>query len=248
MPLPRRALPDGPSALLYTSAAFGSLATFHVLDDRQYRSPQACPKPRRAGSNTVDIAACPTLAETDRTLLGSTQEQWLEAGLAGSRARWNILAQQSVMAQVDHRPGPGRTAWTDSWDGYPVSRQRLLKHIAERKVTNPVVIGGDVHMFYVNDLRTDFDEPASPVIASEFVGTSITSQAGSQQSVQRFLPDNPHIHLAETRYRGYMRVDLTPRQMKVDLRAMENVTQPDAACSTLASFVVEDGRPGPQKA
>ena len=248
MPLPRRALPDGPSALLYTSAAFGSLATFHVLDDRQYRSPQACPKPRRAGSNTVDIAACPTLAETDRTLLGSTQEQWLEAGLAGSRARWNILAQQSVMAQVDHRPGPGRTAWTDSWDGYPVSRQRLLKHIAERKVTNPVVIGGDVHMFYVNDLRTDFDDPASPVIASEFVGTSITSQAGSQQSVQRFLPDNPHIHLAETRYRGYMRVELTPRQMKVDLRAMENVTQPDAACSTLASFVVEDGRPGPQKA
>ena len=152
------------------------------------------------------------------------------------------------MAQVDRKPGPGRSAWTDAWDGYPASRQRLLKHIAERKVANLVSIGGDVHMFYVNDLKADFDDPASPVIASEFVGTSITSQAGSQRTVQGWLPDNPHIHLAETRYRGYTRVELTPQRMKVDLRAMDNVTDRNAACRTLASFVVEDGRPGPQKA
>jgi len=248
MPLPRSAKPDGARMQLYNRAIFGGLATFHVLDDRQYRSIQACPRPNRAGSNTIDVSVCPTLLETDRTLLGSAQEQWLETGLSASRTRWNILAQQSVMAQVDRKPGPGRSAWTDSWDGYPVSRQRLLKHIAEHKVANPVVIGGDVHMFYVNDLKSDFDDPASPVIASEFVGTSITSQAGSQQTVQRFLPDNPHIHLAETRYRGYTRVELTPKQMKVDLRIMANVTQPDATCSTLASFVVEDGRAGPKKA
>lgn len=248
MPLPQWAMPDGPRMQMYNRAAFGGLATFHVLDDRQYRSPQACPRPRRAGSNTVDAAECPTLAEADRTLLGSEQQQWLEAGLSTSRSRWNILAQQSVMAQVDRKPGPGRVAWTDAWDGYPVSRQRLLKHIAERKVANPVSIGGDVHMFYVNDLKTDFDDPASPVVASEFVGTSITSQAGSQRTVQGWLPDNPHIHLAETRYRGYTRVELTPQRMKVDLRAMDNVTSRDVACRTLASFVVEDGRPGPQKA
>jgi alkaline phosphatase D len=247
MPLPRWAIPQGPRMQLYSRAAFGGLAAFHVLDDRQYRTPQACPQAQRGGSNTLDEAACPQLMEAGRTLLGAAQERWLEAGLADSRARWNIVAQQSVMAQVDRRPGEGRTAWTDSWDGYPRSRQRLLSHIADRKVANPVMIGGDVHMFYVNDLKADFDDPASPVIASEFVGTSITSQAGSQQTVRRYLPDNPHIRLAEARYRGYTRVELTPTRMRVDLRAMESVTTRDAACRTLASFVVEDGRPGPQK-
>jgi hypothetical protein len=36
--------------------------------------------------------------------------------------------------------------------------------------------------------------------------------------------------------------------MQVDLRAMRSVQSRDAACDTLASFIVENGRPGPQKA
>ena len=38
-----------------------------------------------------------------------------------------------------------------------------------------VVLGGDVHANYVADLKADFDDPASPVVATEFCGTSITS-------------------------------------------------------------------------
>ena len=247
MPLPRSALPSGAHARIHARVHFGRLATFHVLDDRQYRSPQACPRPGRGGSNTVDIADCADLADPARTLLGLDQENWLHGGLAESTTRWNILAQQSVMAQVDQKPGPGRRAWTDAWDGYAPARRRLLDFIAGRKVANPVVLGGDVHMFYVNDLKSDFDNAASPVIASEFVGTSITSQARSQESVLRLLPDNPHIRFADSRYRGYTRVDVTPQRMTVDLRAMDSVTTPTASCATLASFVVENGRPGPQR-
>jgi alkaline phosphatase D len=44
-----------------------------------------------------------------------------------------------------------------------------------------------------------------------------------------------------------MRADVSPARMQVDLRAMESVQRRDAACSTLASFVVEDGKPGPLK-
>jgi alkaline phosphatase D len=62
------------------------------------------------------------------------------------------------------------------------------------------------------------------------------------------LPDNPHMKLVESRYRGYVRVELTPARWTADLRAMETVARADAGCSTLASFVVEDGRPGPQRA
>jgi alkaline phosphatase D len=62
------------------------------------------------------------------------------------------------------------------------------------------------------------------------------------------LADTPHIKLVDSRFRGYVRAELGARELRVDLRAMESVTNPDAGCSTLASFVVEDGKPGARRA
>ena len=249
MPLRREMLPFGPRARLYTRLTFGNLASFHVLDERQHRSPQPCPRPGRGGSNVVDAAECAELADPRRTMLGTDQERWLEAGLKASRTKWTILAQQLRLAQFDQKPGPGRQAWTDGWDGYPAARRKLVDFIADNKIANPVVIGGDVHMFYVNDIKRDFDNPASETVASEFVGTAITSQASfTQEMLNRLLPDNPHVKLADSRFRGYARMEITQTRIVTDLRAMESVASRDAACNTLASFVIEDGRPGPQKA
>ena len=247
MPLPPRMRPDGPNMRIYTHLDWGALARFYVLDDRQYRSWHACPRPqRRAGSNTVDIERCARLTAPGRSMLGRAQERWLDGELASSRAAWNVIAQQTRMAQFDTKPGPGRHAWTDAWDGYPAARQRLLD--AFKKISNPVVIGGDVHTFYANQLKLDFDNPASPAVASEFVTTSITSQSWAQERLNQYLPDNPHILLCESRFRGYTRVDVSPAHMQVDLRGMESVQQRDASCRTLASFVVDNGIPGPVRA
>jgi alkaline phosphatase D len=244
MPVPRWMLPLGPHARIYTRVPYGNLATFYVVDNRQYRSPQPCPRPG-AGSRTVEASECADLGDPQRTLLGAMQEQWLESALEASRTRWNILAQQTRMAQLDGKPGPARSLHTDGWDGYPAARRRLLDTLS--RFPNPVVIGGDVHAFQVSRLKADFDDPDSPVVASEFVGTSISSQHGSQDWLDKALPENPHMLLAESRHRGYVRAELTPARMQVDLRAMESVQTRDAPCSTLASFAVEDGRPGPVK-
>jgi len=248
MPVPRRMLPFGPHARIHSRLAWGTLASINVLDDRQYRTPQACPRAGRGGSNVVDAASCQGLLAPDRTLLGAEQLAWLRSGLASSRGRWNLIAQHSVMAQLDRRPGPGRDAWTDSWDGYPAERRALLEHMATRKTANPVVLGGDVHMFFVNDLKADFDDTKAPVLATEIVGTSISSQAGTQEALNRLLPDNPQVKFAASEHRGYTRLELTPEKLQVDLRAMETVQRRDANCSTLASFVVENGIPGAQRA
>jgi alkaline phosphatase D len=249
MPLPERMRPKGPDMRIYTQLGWGQLARFFILDDRQYRSWQACPRPgRKGGSNTVDVEKCGRLANPNRSMLGRAQERWLENSLSESRSRWNLLAQQTTMAQFDQQPGAGRRAWTDGWDGYPAARQRLLDFLHQRKIANPVVLGGDVHSFNVADLKLDFDDPKSPVVASEFVGTSITSQAWPQERLNEFLPDNPHMKLMDSRYRGYTRVEVTPATMRVDLRAMESVQMREAACTTLATFVVEDGKAGPQRA
>ena len=246
MPVPRRMLPVGPHMRIYARLSYGNLANFFMLDNRQYRSPHACPRAGRGGGSTIDASECAELADPKRTLLGSEQEQWLQAGLESSRQRWNVIGQQTLMAQFNRAEGGGKSVWTDGWDGYPLARRRLLEQLM--KTSNPVVIGGDVHAFYVNELKTDFDDARAPVVASEFVGTSISSQHGGQQSLDKRRPANPHVLLADGRYRGYTRVDVTPKRMQVDLRAMESVQTRDAACSTLASFVVEDGKAGPVRA
>jgi alkaline phosphatase D len=249
MPMPASMQPRGPRMRIYTQLAWGALARFYVLDCRQYRSLQACPRPnRRGGSNTVDVDSCTRIGAPGRSMLGRAQERWLESALGESRTAWNVIAQTTAMAQFDQKPGPGRRAWTDGWDGYPAARERLLNTFQSKKVTNPIVIGGDVHCFNVSQLKQNFDDPASPVVASEFVGTSITSQAWPQERMDRYLPDNPHILLGESRYRGYTRVQVTPQRWTADLRIMETVQQREAACRTLATYVVEDGKPGPVRA
>lgn len=249
MPLPARMQPQGPDMRLYTQLGWGRLGRFFLLDDRQYRSWEACPRRGRSGgSNTVDVGKCRALSDPRRTILGYAQERWLEHALAESGARWNLLAQQTRMAQFDQKPGPGRRAWTDGWDGYPVARRRLLEHLAAGRIANPVVLGGDVHLFNVSDLKPDFDDAASPVVASEFVGTSITSQAPSQERLNKLLPDNPHLKLLDSRFRGYVRAEVTAKSFSADLRAMQTVSRRESPCVTLASFVVEDGKAGPQRA
>ena len=248
MPVPRGMLPVGPHMRIHARATYGNLASFFLVDNRQYRSPQPCQRPGRGGGSTVDAAECAELADPKRTYLGAQQEQWLEDGLASSRQRWNVIAQQTLMAQLNRAEAAGKSVWTDGWDGYPGSRRRLLEHLGAAKVSNPVVIGGDVHAFYVSQLKPDFDDPGSPVVASEFVGTSISSQHGAQDWLDKRRAANPHVLLAESRYRGYTRVEVTQKRMQVELRAMESVQTRESPCSTLATFVVEDGKPGPVRA
>jgi alkaline phosphatase D len=247
MPLPARMRPDGPHMRIHTQFGWGALARFYLLDDRQYRAHQVCPR-HSGGSNVIDLRQCPALADPGRSMLGAAQEAWLERAFGASRTGWNIIAQQTLMARFGVGSGSARRYWTDGWDGYPVARKRLLNSIQSQKLQNPVVIGGDVHHHAVADLKLDFDDPASPVLASEFCGTSITSQARAQKQLDAAREDNPHVKLADGRYRGYVGMDIESGKLKADLRAMESVAQRDAACGTLASFVVDSGRPGPQRA
>jgi alkaline phosphatase D len=228
---------------------WGRLARFHVLDSRQYRSYHACQPAGRGGSSSV-TSSCAERLQTTRTMLGEQQEAWLANGFATSRASWNIVAQQTLMAQASQlpfvKPGDGRF-WTDGWDGYPAARQRLLNDIARHRPANPLVISGDVHAFYAADLKRDFNQPTSvdnPVLATEFCGTSVTSSSRPQSRTDRYVADNPHIKYGRSDRRGFVVVDVTPARAVVQFQALDDVWRADSAASTIARFQVEDGRPG----
>ena len=247
MPLRNQQKPLGAHLPLYTNIAFGQLAEFQVLDDRQYRSPQVCPDPAEGGS--AFVSDCPERLDPSRTLLGEAQEAWLLRNLDRSEARWNVLAQQTLMAEHDRTPGEGTSFWTDGWDGYPAARARLLNFLAERKPNNPLVLGGDVHAFWVCDLETDFRDEHAPPVASEIVGSSITS--GSNLTAERgeaLKRDNPHVHYANGEDKGYALVELDREKAIANLRGLDDVTDVNSGISTVATFVIEDGRPGLQRA
>jgi alkaline phosphatase D len=231
---------------------WGRLARFHVLDSRQYRSPHACQRNGRGGSSSV-TSSCGERLEAARTFLGSQQEAWLSNGLANSSARWNILAQQTLMAQATQIPindADGGQFWTDGWDGYPAARRRLMDDLRRHHSANPLVISGDVHTFYAADLRRDFIEPVSsdnPVIATEFCGTSVTSSSRPQARTERYLADNPHLRYGRSDRRGFVMMEVTPARSVAKFLGLDDVTAADSGISTLASFVVEDGKPGAQR-
>jgi alkaline phosphatase D len=242
MPISRDALVTGGAARLYGRYGFGDLVDVSVLDGRQYRDDQPCGGGAPGGGRVVEDCEARL---TDRpTMLGDAQESWLLEGLARSPVRWKVIAQQQLMAELDQKPGPGTAYWTDGWDGYAGQRERILAAIGARGTANVVVIAGDVHSFWANELRTAPGKDRQPPVAVEFVGTSITSNGVPYETFAELLPENPHVKFFESRRRGYVLCEVTPERWRTDFRVVDTITAPESRVDTLASFTVENGLPG----
>jgi alkaline phosphatase D len=235
MPLPKAMKPVSASIPLYRRVGWGSLARFHMMDTRQYRWKQA------------PNGNCTEIRRTDRTLTGATQEQWLLDGLAAGGSRWDFLGQQVFFAGND---ADGATSTCDvnedAWDGYTASRQRITQGWVDRQVRNPVVLTGDVHRHWANNLRVNYFDHAAPFVGTELVATSVTSTgdpSGTDPPPQ--VPNNPHLYYVGN-HRGYVRVTASAAQIKADFLKVSSVAQKDPTKVTLSvrkSFVVLDGQP-----
>jgi alkaline phosphatase D len=242
IPLRVASLPGQRVLRIYRRVAWGDLAEFSLLDTRQYRSNQQC--------GDGEFPRCDASLDESVTMLGREQERWLLRGLDRSDSRWNVIAQQVMMGQLDHDRGDPRIYWHDAWDGYPTARQRIVDSLVERRVRNPVVITGDWHSTFVNDIKHDFSDPRSATVATEFVGTSISSNGDGiiyGPYYGPMVPANPHIKFFDGDRRGYVLCRVDREEWRSDLRMVSTVSRPEAAVETLASFVVEDGRPGAQR-
>lgn len=246
MPIrPSRWTRQGPDLRIYDRFRFGRLAEISMLDGRQYRNREACYGPPRGGGHLVSDGSCPERLDPSRTMLGTDQEKWLYEGLAEGQARWNILAQDVLMTELRERNSVGEIQfWSDDWNGYPAARQRLMQQIHDCRVSNPVVFSGDIHSYWVNDLKLDYDRADAPVIATEFVGTSVSAHPPPYDRFARYAADNPHVRYFESRKRGYVTVDVEAERLTTKFRSVSDATIPDATVETLKSFIVQDGRPG----
>ena len=98
--MPVRA-PDASNLMkIYRSSAFGGLAALHMLDTRVIGRDKQVEFAELLNPATAATAQA-TLASTSRTIMGSTQLQWLQGQLAASKATWQVLGQQVLMARME---------------------------------------------------------------------------------------------------------------------------------------------------
>ncbi len=241
-------LAGGAEMRIYTRQAYGRLARLVLLDARQYRDPQACTRGGKLGSGTLDPAGCAAWNDPRRTMLGAAQEQWLDAQLAAPAPGWTVLGQSTLFGQRDFKPGPGQSLWNDGWDGYAAARGRFAQSLQRHRVADAVLLGGDVHENWVGHVKADYDKPESAALGVEFCGTSISSRSSAPERIGERMADNPHFIFADGFKRGYGIAEFTPKQLTVDLRAVDDVVRADSGVSTLARFAVQAGRPVVERA
>lgn len=217
---------------------YGTLARFHYPNTRLYRSDQPC------GDNfKVD---CPGRHAPKQDILDASQWSWLEEGFHSSHQRWNMMPQQVMVAIPDRREGAQIEPIynMDSWAGYPAAQGRLLDIFARHAPGNIVVVTGDEHRNWANDLIHK-----DRIVASEFVSTSITSQGDGavDSDPEAILAHNDFVKWINDK-RGYVLTEITPDACIGDYRVVEAVTVPDRLVSTAARWGVEAGKTGLTKA
>ncbi|MBI1355212.1 MAG: alkaline phosphatase [Acidobacteria bacterium] len=241
MPLRLPAKPVGDKMQLYRRVPFGRLLDFQVLDTRQYRTDQPC--------GDKNGPECPDVFRADATILGPRQEKWLYQALEKSPALWNCMAQQVMVARVDREPGPDEAYSMDKWASYRPMLDRFLKFLGDSKPSNPIVLTGDIHSNWVCDLPSDLKREDSPTVATEFIGTSITSAGDGDQALDYAAAveaENPTVKFFN-RERGYVSCTVTPKEWRADYHTVEYVTKPGAPKKTRASFRVEAGKRGVER-
>jgi len=236
MPVRRTMMPRGPEMLAYRRFSVGDLMTVNVLDTRQYRSDQPC-------GDGIKIDCKEALAP-ERTMLGATQERWLYDGFKDAPARWNVMAQQVMVMRNNRSPDPAVTALgMDKWDGTPAARDRLFAAITDSRLSNPVVLTGDIHNNWAGLLKKNFADENSPAVGVEFVATSISSGGDGYDTsplITKAMAQDPHIKFFNGQ-RGYVRHVVTPQRWQADYQVLDKVSERDGKLSTRKSLIVENG-------
>ena len=243
---------------------YGDLVELLMLEERlSARSKQLGPNvatPLGAGFTQTGAYADPA-----RTLLGSAQEAWLADRLRSTPARWKLLGQGVMFAQLKgvaaaNAAGGGAFLNSDQWDGYQPARNRLYDVIkgdaTHARVDNVVVLTGDIHSSWVADLTQD---PNNPDLASggynrvtgegsqavEFVGTSVSSPGidsdTSGQTAGYLRSLNPHFKFINLHRRGYMLLDVTAQRAVCEFWYVDTVASPSNIETFEKAFEVQTG-------
>jgi alkaline phosphatase D len=240
------------------SLRLGDLAELVLLEERHSARSKQLPAPIPVPGLGQGFKATGRFLDSARTMLGADQEAWLGQVLAQSSARWKFIGQGVMLAQLKalgrtNADGGSIFVNPDQWDGYPPARDRLFDRIAP--VDNVVVLTGDIHSAWGNDLARDPNNPDVPAggydpatgggaLGVEFVTTSITSPgiddpSGTYTALVR--SQNPHVRHVDLNHHGYLLLDVTRERVVGEYWSVDTVAAPSNVQALSAAFEVGDG-------
>lgn len=215
---------------IFRNIKYGDLASLIFLDTRLYG--------REVQMNFTD----PGINDNSRTILGTFQENWLLNQLSDTTTQWKVLAQQVMMAPLT--VGQSNFVNKDQWDGYPAARTRIADHILGNNIDNFVVLTGDIHTSWANDLPTSNynSSNGNGSFGVEFITPSVTSPA-LQFSIPSSLIKiaNPHIKYIDTSEKGYFMLDINKSRTQAEWYFINTILNKNTSTTHTTSYYVNSG-------
>ncbi|MEL6359690.1 MAG: alkaline phosphatase D family protein [Pseudomonadota bacterium] len=218
------------------------------------------------------------LWDPSREMLGRDQIDFVSASLAqGAAARqpWQLIANQIIMAEVlAPNISPyveeedlielekqwdqarafvefsklGLPTNLDAWDGYPAARDRFYDLVKAANTEGLVVLTGDTHTWWANDL-TDRDGAAMGV---ELGVSSVTSPSpyrteflGGKGAEYALLTnrENDTVRYVSGEAHGFIDLDVTNSEINASFQAVDSITSGDYNAFRKAAFrIAKDDR------
>lgn len=214
---------------IFRKLTYGNLIDFIMLDTRLHgRDEQNGTTGTIVNSNT-------------RQLLGTDQFTWLGNRLDSSTTQWKILTQQVMIAPLKVF---GQAVNGDQWDGYPAERSRVFNYILNHNISNVVVITGDIHSSWANDLPTSTYNSSTGAGSAgvEFVGPSVTSPGiNIPLGASAIQASNSHIKYADLSQHGFMILDVNTTRTQCDWYYVNTLDQSSSIYTYAKSMYVNQG-------
>ena len=208
---------------IFRKLSFGSLVDLILLDTRLYG------RTKQPGG----VLGPPPAPDPTRTLLGDEQASWMESQLTSSKAQWKLIGQQVMVGNIILDKDK-QLANLDQWQGYPESRNRLLDFFRDSGVKDIVVLTGDIHSSWANELVVDPNDatkydPATGKgsLGVEFVTPGISSPGIPELFVgliDQARKVNPHVKFVEPSHRGFVILDITPERIQGAWHLFDDIT------------------------
>jgi phosphodiesterase/alkaline phosphatase D-like protein len=247
--LPARPPDSSDPTRAFREISVGDLAAIFLLDIRSRRD---------------QPVVGPQMSDSERSMLGQEQRDWLMGALDSSTAAWRLVGSPSIM----HRTwceDPGellRTALLklklmdedgegpdeDQWDGYPAERELILRKF--EALEDVVVLSADIHVSVASRLTRN----GAPV-GVEVTAPSLTSQNLDEKlelaprderiiaAERAFVAALDHVEWCEFAGHGYVVCDVDRVRLRAEWWLVDGVLEPLAGQTMAAAYEVHRGSP-----
>ena len=212
------------------------------------------------------------LGDPSRKMLGDVQRDFIVKTLKASKDKkvaWRVMANQVIMGRllttdmtpyidedamkVIEKDWPGvrdsialskynLPVYPDSWDGYPVARETFYQRLIKEDVRDLVVLTGDAHEFWINDLTSETgDKVGVECVTSSVSSKTLTAYLGGATADYSLLltQSNPDARYYNALHNGYIDFALTRSKCTVRMMGVSTVKSQDYTASEVAQFTIK---------